>query len=339
MNVFRRKTPGEQALADQRRQEQQELQRLVVERQAAERERQRDDSTRLQQGGIPTQAEARLRELANAKPGALAFTGDLSPDEAALLRRRGYRVLGLVTGSAVYHVGTAYASAYQDCEVRELSGAYNEATRLAVTRMEQEARLLGAHGVVGVRYDMVRHEWSDKLIEVQLVGTAVAAPGAGRKEPWLSDLSGQEWWALTRAGYEPAGLVWGHCTWFVLTRMQDEWTERSWSNQELSHFSDALNQCRIRAEHTMQSLASRAGASGVIGVRIARKLEEIRLTGAGPNPAYEREHHNLTLSLIGTGVREGAGPPVRVHATVPVLSLRDGQPLETDRRPGDARFE
>ena len=54
-------------------------------------------------------------------------------------------------------------------------------------------------------------------------------PGAAPSDPWLSDLSGQEWWALHRAGYEPAALVWGHCTWFILTTQQDEWIESSWS--------------------------------------------------------------------------------------------------------------
>jgi uncharacterized protein YbjQ (UPF0145 family) len=339
MGFWRRKTPEEEAAAAERRRQRESLQRLSSDRLAAERSRQEQDAGRLQQGGIPIGAEQRLRELAEAKPGDLAFTSDLSPDEAALLRRRGYQPLGLVTGSCVYHVGTAYASAYSDSEVAVLSSAYNEATRLAVERMAQEARLVKAHGVVGVRFDMVRHEWGQKQIEVQLVGTAVRGPGAAPKTPWLSDLSGQEWWSLTRAGYEPVGLVWGHCTWFILTRMQDEWTQQSWYNQELSHFSQALSQCRTRAEWTMQALAQKEGATGVVGVRIARKLEEIRLVGTGGNAAAEREHHNLTLSLVGTAIRESAATPHKVRGTVNVLSLRDGRLLAVDRRPGDATFE
>jgi uncharacterized protein YbjQ (UPF0145 family) len=338
MGFWRRKTPAEQEAEAERRRRDEELRRLAAERRAQEAWRQREDQARLSQGGIPVEAEQRLRGLAQARPGSLAFTSDLSPDEAGLLRRRGYRVLGLVTGSSVYHVGIAYASAYQDCEVRELSGAYNEATRLAVGRMEQEARLLGAHGVVGVRFAMLRREWSEKLVEVQLVGTAVAGPGSAPQEPLLSDLSGQEWWSLTRAGYEPAGLVWGHCTWFVLTRLRDEWAEQSWYNQELTHFSDALHQCRDRAVRTMQQQAAGRRADGVVGVRMARKLEEIRLTGPGVNPAYEREHHNLTLSLIGTAIRERAGAPRRVRGTVHVLSLRDGRLLPA-AQPADATFE
>jgi uncharacterized protein YbjQ (UPF0145 family) len=188
------------------------------------------DVERLRRGGIPVQAERRLLELGEAGAGHLAFTSDLSPDEAGLLRRHGYQPLGLVTGSAVYHVGQAYASIQGDVEVSVLSSAYDEATRLAVSRLEQEARAVKAEGVVGVRYSMLRQEWTQGLIEVQVIGTAVRGPQAGGQAPWLSDLSGQEWWALYRAGYEPAGLVWGHCVWFILTDFSDLAILQGWTN-------------------------------------------------------------------------------------------------------------
>jgi uncharacterized protein YbjQ (UPF0145 family) len=162
LGALGRKTPEEQAAAA-------EAARLAQATREAELVRQQEDAVALRQGGIPTSARARLREL-TADTGA--FTSDLAPDEMALLRLGGYRARGLVTGSAMYHVGQAYASASQDCEVHELSDAYNEATRLAVARMEQEVRELGAFGAVGVRYTVVRHEWADRTIEVQIVGTA-----------------------------------------------------------------------------------------------------------------------------------------------------------------------
>ena len=132
-----------------------------------------------------------------------------------------------------------------DCEVKVLSDAYNTATDLAVSRLRQELRLIGAHGVVGVRLELIRHEWADKTVEVQVMGTAVAGAGeAMPSDPWLCDLSGQEWYALHRAGYEPATMVWGHCTWFILTTQQDEWIHQSWNNQELTHWSGALGRAR-----------------------------------------------------------------------------------------------
>lgn len=332
----------------------------VRRQQQLELERQAQDQALLEQGRLPQAAQQRLAEIGRSGPEGLAFTSDLAPDEAGLLRRHGVQPVCLVTGSAMYHVGYASASAWNDCEVSQLSHAYNEATRLAVSRLQLEAAAARADGVLGVRYSIVRHEWADRTVEVQLIGTAVRAgagsvatgqgsrpgqpdplrPGAGaggRHAPWLCDLSGQEWYALWRAGYEPAALAYGHCTWFILTTMQDEWNETSGVNTELRHFSEALGQCRTRAAMHLKTIARDCGALGVVGVHLARRLDEVRLTGNDENPAYEREHHNLILSLIGTAIRARAGAAPRVPATRLVLSLRDGL-LEAGTTAAEARF-
>jgi uncharacterized protein YbjQ (UPF0145 family) len=141
----------------------------------------------------------------------------------------------------------------------------------------------------------------------------------------MCDLSGQEWWALYRAGYLPTRLVWGHCTWFVLTTVDDEQVHRYWRNIEMGHWSDALSSARHHAMRHVRDQATQSGAHGIVGVTIARRLDEIRLTGAGENPVYEYEHHNLVMSIIGTAVKVRPRAPQSVVATVPVLSLRDGE--------------
>ena len=318
-------SPEEEAARTEADRQRAALAQQVLETHQAEVRRQGHDLQLLGQGGIPTQATERLREIGSGGAEGILFTSDLSPEEAALLRREGYRPRGLVTGSAMYHVGQAYASSQGDCEVEVLSRAYDAATGLAVSRMAQEARLIGAHGVVGVRLSVVRHEWADKTVEVQVIGTAVQGPGAAPADPWMSDLSGQEWWALHRAGYEPAALVWGHCTWFILTTQQDEWIERSFANQELTHWSAALGRARTIAMAHLTAEARKRRATGVTGVRIARRMDEVRLSGPGEDPAYEREHHNLVISIIGTAIRLRPDAPPGVTPTVQILSLRDGK--------------
>lgn len=317
-------SPEEDAARAEAERQRAALAQQALEIHQAETQRQHRDLQLLGQGGIPTQATERLREIGSGGAEGILFTSDLSPDEAALLRREGYRARGLVTGSAMYHVGQAYASSQGDCEVEVLSRAYDAATGLAVSRMAQEARLIGAHGVVGVRLSVVRHEWADRTVEVQVIGTAVQGPGAAPADPWMSDLSGQEWWALHRAGYEPAALVWGHCTWFILTTQQDEWIERSFANQELTHWSAALGRARTVAMAHLTAEAKRRHATGVTGVQIARRMDEVRLSGPGEDPAYEREHHNLVISIIGTAVRLRPDAPPGVAPTLQILSLRDG---------------
>jgi hypothetical protein len=140
----------------------------------------------------------------------------------------------------------------------------------------------------------------------------------------MCDLSGQEWYALHRAGYAPAGLVWGHASWFILTTYEDEWSVTSWQNVELAHWSLALSQARHIAMNSVRRLAVNHGAEGVAGVRIDRRLDEVRLTG-GEGGVYEREHHNLVLAVIGTSIKSIPNAPTAVPATRYVLSLRDGR--------------
>ena len=329
-------TPDEAAAKEAQKLAKIELERRVTQVREAEMRRQSSDMAELQRGGIPIQAVNRLKEIGESS-GSI-FTSDLAPEEAALLRREGYRPLGLVTGSAMYHVGQAYASATNDCEVRVLSEAYDQACWLAVRRLRIELDHIGAHGVVGVRITMMRHEWADKTIEVQVIGTAVQGSGSKPKNPWLCDLSGQEWWALHRAGYEPAGLVWGHASWFILTTYNDEWNITSWQNVEMAHWSAALSHARRIAMKTIHEQASQHGACGVGGVRIDRRMDEVRLTG-GEGDVYEREHHNLVLAIFGTAIRPRPGAPSTVRATQHVLSLREGRlsPVAIDAR--DVKIE
>ena len=50
----------------------------------------------------------------------------------------------------------------------------------------------------------------------------------------------------------------------------------------------------------------------------------MRLSGPGEDPAYEREHHNLVISIIGTAIRLRPDAPPGVAPTLQILSLRDG---------------
>ena len=107
-----------------------------------------------------------------------------------------------------------------------LSQAMYHARELAMTRMEAEADALGADGIVGVRLDVEMKEFGADVAEFIAVGTAVKAePGAGgggvanwrnnKNQPFTSDLSGQDFWTLIRAGYAPLGMVMGTCVYHI----------------------------------------------------------------------------------------------------------------------------
>src|SRR5271155_2242813 len=94
----------------------------------------------------------RLGELKGGKSGSV-FTSDLSVSEFLLVLGAGFRPLGLVLGSSVYHVGQQARSWSVNQEIDVLSHALSHARELAMTRMQTQAKALGADGVVGMRLD------------------------------------------------------------------------------------------------------------------------------------------------------------------------------------------
>src|SRR6201995_3313527 len=169
--------------------------------------------------GVPEDALRRLSESTAGSQNAL-FTSDLSVNEFLLVREAGFRPLGLVLGSSIYHVGLQVGRWGKNQELDVLSQAMYHARELAMTRMEAETDALGADGIVGVRLDVEMKEFGNDIAEFIAVGTAVKAEeGAGgggvtqwrnnKNQPFTSDLSGQDFWTLIRAGYAPLGLGMG----------------------------------------------------------------------------------------------------------------------------------
>ena len=148
------------------------------------------------------------------------FTSDLSVNEFLLVKQAGFEPLGLVLGSSIYHIGFQQANWNQNQEMGVLTQAMYHARELAMTRMEEEADQLGADGVVGVRLNIGRYEWGADLAEFIAIGTAVRhregeLHRAPNGRPFTSDLSGQDFSTLLRAGYRPVGLVMGNCVYHV----------------------------------------------------------------------------------------------------------------------------
>ena len=159
-------------------------------------------SADLEMQGVPQDAMRRLAELQPGRPGSI-FTSDLSVNEFLLVREAGFRPLGLVLGSSIYHVGLQLGRWGRNQELDVLSQAMYHARELAMSRMEAEAQALSADGVVGVRLDVEMKEFGNDIAEFIAVGTAVhAEEGAGgggvtnwknnKNLPFTSDLSGQD---------------------------------------------------------------------------------------------------------------------------------------------------
>jgi uncharacterized protein YbjQ (UPF0145 family) len=225
--------------------------------------------------GVPEDAMRRLAEMRPDQPTAL-FTSDLSVNEFLLVREAGFRPLGLVLGSSIYHVGFQFGRWNKNQELDTLTQAMYHARELAMTRMEAEADVLGADGIVGVRLDIEFKEFGTDLAEFIAVGTAVqadAAPPTGSwrnntGKPFTSDLSGQDFWTLIQAGYAPLGMVMGSCVYHMAHQRFWKAMGNIGQNVEIPQFTEALYDARELAMSRMQAEAENLHAEGIVGVQL-----------------------------------------------------------------------
>ena len=120
----------------------------------------------------PTRSGAPRRD-ARCNEQARLFTSDLSISEFLLVKEAGFDPVGLVVGSSIYHVGYQQIGVAQNQEMTVLTQAMYHARELAMTRMEEEAHVLGADGMVGVRLEVDHKEWGQHMAEFVAIGTAV----------------------------------------------------------------------------------------------------------------------------------------------------------------------
>jgi uncharacterized protein YbjQ (UPF0145 family) len=122
--------------------------------------------------------EGKLHRAPNGRP----FTSDLSGQDFWTLLRTGHRPVGMVMGSCVYHV--AHRSMFQslgqagrNVELPNFTQALYDARELAMERMQTEAQVLQAEGIVGVDLQEKSHGWGSHIIEFFSIGTAIVSNG------------------------------------------------------------------------------------------------------------------------------------------------------------------
>ena len=225
------------------------------------------------QEGLPAHARGRLAAM---KPGANQkglFTSDLSVNEFLLVKEAGFDPLGLVVGSSIYHIGWQKPAMNQSMELETLTQAMYHARELAMTRMEEEADSIGADGIVGVRLEVGRQEWGENLAEFIAIGTAIKARSgeshrAPNGRPFTSDLSGQDFWTLIKAGYRPVSFVMGNCVYHVGYQGVKAWFSQVGQNVEMPTYTQAIYDARELALARMQAEAEQLQADGIVGATI-----------------------------------------------------------------------
>ena len=192
---------------------------------------------------------------------------------------------------------------------------------LAISRLAQEAELVAADAVVGVRLDErlittgargKGGDDGDEIIEFTVIGTAVSASWLRRanRKAVLTDLSGQDVWTLYQEGFQPTGLLFDFCryhVWHVL---------KGWSSSVIDAAGDAVDQARIIVTQNVQQQARQLGAEFVVGNDLKIRAKEVPCGFEG----CELNDLDVDVSWFATGIaRLPGGPQKRPHDIPPLI--------------------
>ncbi|MFF3514509.1 heavy metal-binding domain-containing protein [Streptomyces sp. NPDC002573] len=270
--------------------------------------------------GLPPAAAARIAEVR----GSGTWSSALSTGEFAALRAVGFEPVGQVMGSAVYHVGRSGRYwGYHDCLYGGMQYAFSSepapialsgrgapsaglvevldrARRSALDRMTAECSAFGGDGVVAAQLTVAPFVAQPNCLEFKVIGTAVRAAGTVRApEPFTCHLDGQGFAKLVTAGWVPVELLYGMS---VGVRHDDFRTRaqmRSWSNTEVSGWSELVQAVRSDARAHLWAQTGRRGGDGVI-----LSAGGLRIWGEScmRRSSDDQKDHVAEATLLGTTV-------------------------------------
>ena len=291
--------------------------------------------------GLPPVAAARLaRASSDGLKTSLLSVPSTMADEVV-----GLEPVGEVMGCCVHHLGWqgwggcgAYGygsygnrfamNAFSGGGVVEGFAPYTNAVRhgygTAMSRLEAEARALGAHGVIDIRITVERMDGD--TYEFVCMGTAVVfrdqgAPHPGRKL-FLTDLPGVDVAKLLLSGWLPANVVFG----ISVGVRHDDWTTQrqasfsSW-NTEVSGFTELVSTVRNGGRRDLTAQAS--GADGVLMTSQSMRIwEQEPSDGHRDHVAECRMFGTALLRLEASAKRHPAVKPLSI---LPLRSFTSGR--------------
>jgi uncharacterized protein YbjQ (UPF0145 family) len=292
-----------------------------------------DDSA---DAGLPSAARDRIAEIR----GSGTWGSALSTDEFAAIRGAGFEPVGQVLGACVYNIG--YAGGYT-CPGGWSSGVFGgvvtaatqvsgqggwgtfgpltqamyDARRKAIGRMTAECAALGGHGIVGVSLSFGPFPLGG--LEFRAIGTAVRGNGApAPPQPFSSDLSGQDFAKLIRAGWVPVGLALG----ISIGARHDDWLTRGpafWGagNTEVAGYTELVNLARHDARVQLEADVSQMGADGVVV-----STYDLRVRARECPMRESSRDHIAEVTIVGTATAQFSSPAVAAPpGSLAVLSL------------------
>lgn len=222
------------------------------------------------------------------------YVSSLSGNEIFCLQLKGLLPAELVVGNSVRSLGLAGAlgsglRTLAGGEVENVTELISDGRHAAISRLVEEARRHGAHGVTGVTTELSTLAGYTEFLSQ---GTGVVANGA-TPAFFTTSASGTELYCHLEAGYTPVSFVMGNVAYALGVGRGIAGGLSTLARGEVHQYSEMYNRIRHLALFRMRREAASVGANAVVDVRI-----DLRPFGPGV----------VELLMTGTASRHAALP-------------------------------
>ena len=244
------------------------------------------------------------------------FTSSFDGQELYCAVDAGYEPISFVFGNVAYSIGIGKGilggfRSLARGEVSQYSGIFNDTRKLALQRIIDEAKSVGANAVVGIRTEILPFGISG-VQEMVMVGTAARHPDAGGAisgiEVTTSDLTAEETWNLTKLGYMPMQLVLGTSVYSLGVVGGLMAGLKNLVKGEIKELTHMIYGAREESLKKLQQQASEIGAEDVLGIKTY---------------VYNLGNGLIEFLAIGTAVKKVPGLDTRSEQLPPQAIIVD----------------
>lgn len=260
--------------------------------------------------------------------GKFNFTSSSDGQELFCQVDANYTPLDFVFGNVAYSIGLARGligglKEMVKGEVTQFSNVFNTTRNLALERITAEARARNANSIIGIRTSILPIGVSG-VQEMVMIGTASYNPQIQEAANMAggivtSDLTAEETWNVTKAGYVPLKLLLGTSVFSLGIAGGIRASLRDLVKGEIKVLSELIYNAREQSLSKIRAQAAEVGADDVLGIKTY-----IYNIGSGV----------IEFLAIGTAVKRIDGLSTRSDQLPPQAIIRDKDTFVNVAEPG-----
>jgi uncharacterized protein YbjQ (UPF0145 family) len=224
----------------------------------------------------------------------------------------GFKPHSFVFGNVAYSIGLGGSiggvlRGLARGEVPQYTQIFDRTRHLALNRIKQEAKRVGANAVIGIQTSVMPLLGAQEML---MMGTASSHPALNgyAMDPVTSDMTNEELWNIVNMGYMPISLVMGVSVYSLGLASGITTGLKSLVGGQVHGLTELLYEAREKALERVQLDAQKCGADEVVGVK---------------TKIYDMGGGLVEFMVIGTAIKKMPGVTTKNQNLIPQAIIQD----------------